>query len=145
MCTARSDGPAANVSVRLVARRLSRFKMSKVKFYGYDKCSTCRQAQKFLVARGIEVNSIPIREQPPSLAESKIMLANYGGELRRLFNTSGVDYRAMKLSEKLSAMPQAEALALLAKNGNLVKRPFVIDGNRGLIGFDESAWKQFFA
>ncbi len=116
---------------------------SKIRFYGYDKCSTCRNAAKFLAARGIKVDSIPIRDQPPSPAELKTMLASHGGDIRRLFNTSGVDYRAMKLSEKLPSMSQADALALLAKNGNLVKRPFVISGNRGIVGFDESAWADF--
>jgi Spx/MgsR family transcriptional regulator len=116
-----------------------------IRFYGYDKCSTCRNALKFLAARGIDVDSIPIREQPPSHAELKLMLASYGGDIRRLFNTSGVDYRAMKLSEKLPSMSQADALALLRKNGNLVKRPFVTRGDKGIVGFDEAAWKKFFA
>lgn len=115
------------------------------KVYGYEKCGTCRKAMKFLAARGVDTPMIPIRERPPSPAELKLMLAACGGELRRLFNSSGVDYRAMKLSEKLSTMSEAEALALLAKNGNLVKRPFVISNGKGLVGFDEAAWKKFFA
>jgi arsenate reductase (glutaredoxin) len=118
---------------------------TNVKFYGYDRCSTCRTALKFFAARGIEVQPIPIREHPPSPAELKIMLASCGGELRRLFNTSGQDYRAMKLGETLPKMSGAEALALLSKNGNLVKRPFVICGQRGIVGFDERAWSEFFA
>ncbi|HMJ91613.1 MAG TPA: arsenate reductase family protein [Candidatus Acidoferrum sp.] len=117
----------------------------KIRFYGYDKCSTCRNALKFLDARGIEVEPIAIRERPPSFAELKSMLASYDGDVRRLFNTSGVDYRAMKLSAKLPSMTETEALALLAKNGNLVKRPFVIRGTRGIVGFDERAWSEFFA
>ena len=34
-----------------------------------------------------------------------------------------------------------EALGLLAKNGNLVKRPFLLGRNVGLAGFDEATWK----
>jgi arsenate reductase (glutaredoxin) len=114
------------------------------KVYGYEKCGTCRKAMKFLQARGIDARMIPIREQPPSRDELKLMLAACGGEMRRLFNTSGVDYKAMKLSAKLPAMSEAEALALLAANGNLVKRPFVIRDGKGIVGFDEAAWKRFF-
>ena len=65
-----------------------------------------------------------------------------GGNLRALFNTSGLDYKAQELSTKLSAMTDAAALTLLARNGNLVKRPFVIGKDVHLLGFDEEAWKK---
>jgi arsenate reductase (glutaredoxin) len=116
-----------------------------IRLYGYENCGTCGKAMKFLAARGVDAAMIPIRQQPPSPAELELMLAVYGGEMRRLFNTSGVDYKAMKLSEKLPMMNKADALALLAKNGNLVKRPFVIRDGKGVVGFDEAAWKKFFA
>ena len=68
------------------------------------------------------------------------MLTALQGERRRLFNTSGVDYRALKLGEKLSALSDAEAFGLLAGNGNLVKRPFLIGPGVALVGFDEAEW-----
>ena len=74
--------------------------MSQLRFYEYRGCDTCRRARKFLEARGLAFTAIPIREQPPTPAELKRMLALYGGELRRLFNTSGGDYKAMKLAER---------------------------------------------
>lgn len=111
--------------------------------YEYEKCSTCRQALKFLDARKVAYARVPIVDQPPTLAELKAMLA-YVGDLRRLFNTSGVVYREMGLGEKLKTMTEAEALALLAKNGRLVKRPFVLLKDRGLLGFKEAEWKAAF-
>lgn len=117
----------------------------KTKFYGYDKCSTCRNALKFLAGRGIAAEVIPIRETPPTAAELQTMLDCYDGDLRRLFNTSGQDYRAMKLGEKIGSMSKQNALMLLRENGNLVKRPFIIRGTRGMVGFDEAAWSDFFA
>jgi arsenate reductase len=69
------------------------------------------------------------------------MLAAQGGELRKLFNTSGLDYRAQGLGEKLPSMTEAAALALLAGNGNLVKRPFLLGADGlGLVGFNEAVW-----
>lgn len=112
-----------------------------LKVYTYAKCSTCRNAVKFLKAAKISFQEIPIRETPPSLHELKEMLTAKDGEVRKLFNTSGLDYKAMGLSTKLPAMKQSEALGLLAKNGNLVKRPFAIGEKVHLIGFDEAAWK----
>ena len=68
------------------------------------------------------------------------MLAAQGGELRKLFNTSGRDYREQKLGEKLPALAPAAALTLLAGNGNLVKRPFLVGDGVALVGFDALAW-----
>jgi arsenate reductase len=69
------------------------------------------------------------------------MLKIYGGRLSRLFNTSGSDYRALGLGAKLKTMDEAKALDLLAKNGNLVKRPFVLAGNTGAVGFNLKEWR----
>ena len=115
----------------------------RVRVYEYEKCSTCRQALKFLDARKTPYQRVPIVEQPPTMAELKAMLA-FTGDIRRLFNTSGVLYREMGLGEKLKTMSEAEALALLAKHGKLVKRPFVLLKDRGLLGFKEEAWKAAF-
>jgi arsenate reductase len=110
--------------------------------YTYANCDTCRRAVKWLRAQGIAFAEKPIRETPPTPAELRTMLARLGGAsaLRKLFNTSGVDYRAQKLGEKLPALSEAEAIALLAGNGNLVKRPFALGGAVGLLGFDEKTW-----
>lgn len=108
--------------------------------YTYANCSTCREATRWLRARGIAFIEKPIRETPPSPSELQVMLRHQGGELRRLFNTSGRDYREQKLSERFPALDQAGAFALLAGNGNLIKRPFLLTGDVGLVGFNEKAW-----
>jgi arsenate reductase len=41
----------------------------------------------------------------------------------------------MKIKEKLATMSQADAVALLAENGKLCKRPIVTDGTRHTVGF----------
>ena len=121
--------------------------MSSLIVYSYANCDTCRRATKWLRAQGVAFQEKPIRETPPSPAELRTMLARLGGAaaLRKLFNTSGVDYRAQKLGEKLPTMTEADAITLLAGNGNLVKRPFALDsgqgsGGVGLVGFDEAVW-----
>lgn len=114
-----------------------------VRVYEYEKCSTCRSALKFLGARKTAYQKVPIVDSPPTMAELKAMLA-LTGDLKRLFNTSGVVYREMGLGEKLKTMSEGEALSLLAKNGKLVKRPFVLLKDRGLLGFKEDEWKAAF-
>jgi arsenate reductase len=112
-----------------------------VTVYTYANCSTCRDAVKWLRAHGVAFVEKPIRETPPSVAELKRMLGSQNGNIRRLFNTSGQEYRALGLADKLVAMTEAEALALLAGNGRLVKRPFVLGDTFGLVGFDPAGWE----
>ena len=114
-----------------------------LRVFTYAKCSTCRKAVRFLEEHGIPHEVIPIRERPPIIAELRKMLGHVG-EIRRLFNTSGLDYRAMKLSELLPNMSLDEALALLAKNGNLVKRPFALTAKNGAVGFNKAEWARLF-
>lgn len=111
-----------------------------VVLYAYAKCSTCRDAVKWLRGRGVQFAELPIYETPPTVAELRRMLAFQGGNVRRLFNTSGLRYRALGLAAKLSALTEADALALLASNGRLVKRPFLLGDTFGLVGFDAAAW-----
>ncbi len=117
-----------------------------LKFYAYSGCSSCRTARKWLDGKGISYQEIAIRERPPSKVELKGMLQFQGGELRRLFNTSGQDYRAMGMKERLPTMSSEEALGLLATHGNLIKRPFIIDAKQGLglVGFKEDDWSAAF-
>lgn len=114
-----------------------------IKIYEYKNCGTCKKALKFLDANKINYKKIAIRETPPSMTELKKML-QYGVELKKLFNTSGVDYRSLNMKEKLPKMTQEEALKLLSGNGNLIKRPFVLGPDFGLVGFKEDDWKKHF-
>ena len=114
-----------------------------MKVYAYKNCDTCRRAKKWLDARGIAYKEIPIREQPPTKAELRRMLG-YAGSVRKLFNTSGGDYKAMGLKDQLPSMTDAEAIDLLSSHGNLVKRPFVIGKEFGTVGFREAEWQTLF-
>ena len=110
--------------------------------YIYQKCSTCRDAIKWLDQHGVEYTAKPIRETPPSRKELETALKLMDGNIRRLFNTSGMDYRAQGLAERLPGMTDDEAIALLTGNGNLVKRPFVIGNGLALTGFKPELWSK---
>lgn len=114
-----------------------------LKVYQYSGCSTCRNAIKWLKQHAIAFEEVAIRETPPSLADLKAMLTAHDGDLRKLYNTSGLDYRSLGLKDKLPTMSTDAALKLLAENGNLVKRPFAIDSKNkvNLIGFKEPEWQ----
>jgi arsenate reductase (glutaredoxin) len=120
--------------------------MGRLKIYEYEKCSTCRKALKFLDQKGVSYERIPIVEKPPSIGELRRMLEAQGGNLKKLFNTSGLQYRELKLGEKLPSMTEEQAIRLLSTNGKLVKRPFALEDPAGkgfaAVGFDEKQWKR---
>lgn len=111
-----------------------------LRVYAYENCDTCRKALKFLVAKKVEAEVIPIRAQPPTVAELRAMLGHVGGDLRKLFNTAGQDYRALDMKTRLPKLSVDEGLELLASNGNLVKRPFALTAKAGAVGYKEEEW-----
>lgn len=115
-----------------------------MKVYEYKNCGTCRKALKYLDSNKIPYEKIAIRETPPSVSELKKMLKFLDGDSRKLFNTSGGDYRQLNLKERLKEMKTEDQLNLLASNGNLVKRPFVLERDFGLVGFKEEDWNRVF-
>lgn len=110
--------------------------------YVYGKCSTCRDAIAFLNERGIAFTQKEITLTPPSIAELKQMLSYQNNNFNKLFNTSGLLYKEMQLKDKLRNLSLDEALALLNQHGMLVKRPFLLGSNFGLLGFKESVWSE---
>ncbi|MDA3962752.1 MAG: glutaredoxin domain-containing protein [Planctomycetota bacterium] len=110
-----------------------------VTMYEYAGCSTCRKARAWLKERGVAAKLVPIREQAPSAAELKRALKRYG-QLRRLFNVSGGDYRSGGYKDLLPTMSESDAFAALTSNGNLCKRPVLVVGSDVLVGFDADEW-----
>ena len=112
-----------------------------LKFYGYDKCSTCKNAEKLLLSKKIAFAKTDITETAPSRDILKLALSQ-GYTLMDLFNKSGVQYRELNMKDKVKTMTEAEALKLLSQNGRLVKRPIVTDGKNITVGFKEELFQK---
>ena len=110
----------------------------------YPRCSTCQKAQKWLEAKSIAYEYRDIKLQNPTYEELKAWLALSGQPIKKLFNTSGLQYKALSLKDKLSAMSEDDCLRLLGTDGMLVKRPLVVEEDSVLIGFKEAEWAQRF-
>lgn len=113
--------------------------------YLYSKCSSCQKARRFLEKKKIPVAIKEITQESPSIAELQQMLKCQNNNIKKLLNTSGQLYREMHLSEKLNDIPTNEVLALLSRHGMLVKRPFLLGDDFGLVGYNEVEWSQKFA
>ena len=80
---------------------------------------------KVLENSNIEYKFVDIVENPPSASNLKKFAKQAQIDLRKMFNTSGVQYRELKIKDKLGKASDKEMLDLLAGNGKLIKRPIV--------------------
>lgn len=115
------------------------------KFYCYNRCSTCRKAQKWLDENNVEYEKIDIVKDTPTAAELAEWIGKSGQHLRYFFNTSGIKYRELKLKDKVPTMSLEEASKVLSSDGKLIKRPLMVEGTHITCGFKtdvyESEWK----
>ena len=107
----------------------------------YPRCSTCQKALAWLRDRGIEPETRDIKSQRPTREELARWWKASGLPLKRFFNTSGLQYKALGLKDKLPQMSEDEQFALLSTDGMLVKRPILVGDGFVLVGFKESEWE----
>lgn len=112
--------------------------------YLYSKCSTCQKALRYLRDKNVNFSIKEIVLETPSMEELTTMLTFQKGQIKKLFNTSGQLYRSLLLSDKLPQMTQNQALSLLQTDGMLIKRPFLLGNQFGLVGFNETEWSKVF-
>ena len=110
-------------------------------FLCYPKCSTCQKAKAFLDAAGVSYELRDIKTENPTDEELRKWHALSGLPLKKFFNTSGLQYRALELTKKLPTMSEEEQFALLATDGMLVKRPLLIGEDFVLVGFKQADWE----
>lgn len=111
-------------------------------FIWYPKCTTCQKARKYLDECGVSYSMRDIKAERPNRDELAAWQAESGLPLKRFFNTSGQQYRALELKDKLPGMSEEQMLDLLASDGMLVKRPLLIAEEAVLVGFKEKEWDE---
>ena len=111
-------------------------------FLEYPKCTTCQKAKKWLEEHQINYEDRHIKEQNPTVEELKEWHRRSGLPLKKFFNTSGLQYKALGLKDQLPAMTEEEQLALLSSDGMLVKRPILVGNGFVRVGFKEAEWEE---
>ena len=109
-------------------------------FICYQKCSTCKKAEKFLKDNNIKYDIRDIKINNPSKEEIDQFVKLSGKDIKSFFNTSGLVYKELCLKDKLSNMSYEEKLEVLSTNGMLVKRPILVTDNKVYVGFNEKQW-----
>ena len=111
-------------------------------FIEYPKCTTCQKAKKWLDEQGVSYKDRHIVEQNPTAQELRTWIKESGLPSKKFFNTSGLQYKALGLKDKLPQLNEEEQLQLLAADGMLVKRPLLLTEDNVLVGFKETEWTE---
>lgn len=87
---------------------------------------------------GADIESRDLDKSPLSVEELEQLIGerNY----KTFLNTRNELYREKKMAEKPPS--RADALKLMSKNPNLIKRPILLRGGKILLGFDEDAYRK---
>jgi len=91
-----------------------------------------------LLKLGAEIESRDLDKAPLSVQELEALIGERDYKL--FLNTRNELYRERKMAEKPPA--RSEAIALMSKNPNLIKRPILLRGGKILLGFDEDAYRK---
>ena len=110
-------------------------------FLCYPKCTTCQRAKAWLDSQGISYTLRDIKQDNPSAEELRLWWRSSGLPLKKFFNTSGLQYKALSLKDNLPTMSEEEQLTLLATDGMLVKRPILVGEGFVLVGFRQAEWE----
>lgn len=105
--------------------------------YYKSTCSTCRKARALLQELGVPFAERDMSKQPLSGAEVRALIGER--DLKPFLNFRNEMYRERGM--KANPPSQEEAIALMAENPNLIRRPLLVDGEEILFGFEEEAYR----
>lgn len=113
--------------------------MSDIVLYAKKSCTQCKKAISFLNRKGINYQVKDIVHEPPprSLLEKVIKAENIYASL----NQKSVTYKENQLGKRRTT--KNEAIRLMLKDPNLIKRPLIIKDNKAYQGFEEKTLLDF--
>lgn len=105
----------------------------KVLFMQKPSCTTCRKAKKFMQRRGFQLYFRDLAKERLSSAELEKLIGRR--DYTQFLNTRNELYRERKMKDRPPT--RKEAIRLMAKEPNLIRRPVIVGGGRVVVGFDE--------
>ena len=112
--------------------------MKKIIFYTYLVCSTCRKAVKWLEKENLEYQLIDIVKEPPLSKYLNLAFDQNSEDKKRIFNTRGKAFKSIDFD--IYGLSKDEIIKLLLSDGKLIKRPFLIFGEKIILGFNEAEY-----
>ena len=110
-----------------------------VKFLQKPTCSTCRKARSFLEKRGFHLHYRDLVKERLSASELQKLIGRHDHE--DFLNPRSEVFRKKKMKDNPPS--RREAIGLMAKNPELIRRPVIVAGGRVVIGYDENGMIRF--
>jgi regulatory protein spx len=105
----------------------------KARFLWKSTCSTCRDARSFLRDElRVELDERDYARRPLTLTELKELFSEL--DPRDFLNPKSPAFKALGLRGKV--LTPDEALELMTREPNLIKRPLIVTGKAIIAGFD---------
>jgi len=106
----------------------------KIQFLQKPNCTTCRKARKFMEKQGFQLYFRDLSENRLSVSELEKLIGKR--DYADFLNSRNKVYRKKKM--KLKPPSRREAIKMMAKEPNLIRRPVIVAGGQVVIGFDEN-------
>jgi Spx/MgsR family transcriptional regulator len=110
-----------------------------LKFLEKPDCPTCQKASRFLQKRGYKLNYRDIIKDPLNVSELEKLIGTQDHE--EFLRPRSSLFQKLKMGSKPPSRQQA--IKLMAKNPELIRRPLVVAGGRVVIGYDEDGMIRF--
>jgi arsenate reductase (glutaredoxin) len=109
-----------------------------VQIFGIKRSNETRAAERFFKERRVAIQMVDLHQRPMAPAEVRRFADRFG--LGALLDTEGKSYVDAGL--KYLRMSNADILARIGREPQLLRLPLVRAGNRLSIGRDEETWKE---
>jgi Spx/MgsR family transcriptional regulator len=110
-----------------------------VQFLHKPQCATCRKARRFMEKRGYHLNFRDLIKNKLSSAELQKLIGRHDHE--EFLNPRSEIYRENEMKENPPS--RREAISMMAKYPELIRRPVVVAGGRVAVGYDEKGMIRF--
>ncbi len=111
----------------------------KARFFWRSTCTTCRNAREFLRSElNAELEERDYAKKPFTADELRHLFANH--DPRDFLNPKSPSFKARSLA--IGKLSPDEAIALMAEEPRMIKRPLIGVGNRLIAGYDKDALRK---
>ena len=108
-----------------------------ITLYGIPNCDTVKKARAWLAARDIPYNFHDYKKQGADADRLAGWIAKAGVD--KVLNKAGTTYRKLDAVQKTD-LDENKAVALMADQPSMIKRPIVEHPSGLLVGFKEAEW-----
>jgi arsenate reductase (glutaredoxin) len=110
-----------------------------VNFLQKSTCATCRKARQFMEKRGVHLHYRDLVKDRMSPSELEKLIGKHDHE--DFLNPRCDLFRKKKMKDNPPS--RREAIGLMSKNPDLIRRPVIVAGGRVVIGYDENGMIRF--